>query len=174
MALTANFPDIVGNLGVNGFSGGNRARAAEVNANVLEPLLYLKARPVARFVDLDGTVFNTTSTSFVDVTGASASITTSRSSRLLIIGHVMWGQSASFANVLTIDIDGSAQGDASNGVISHNAPSTGGIPAGSPAAFTWLTAAAVSDGAHTVKLRMKVQGGTGTIYGVNGVILEVN
>lgn len=56
--------------------------STDMNTHIRDMMDYLKARPVARVSDLDGTVSNTTSTSFTDITGASVSITTSGSSRL--------------------------------------------------------------------------------------------
>jgi hypothetical protein len=158
MALTAQFPDIVANLGVNGFSGGNRARAAEINTNVLEPLLYLKARPVARASDLDGTVSNTTSTSFVDITGATTSITTARDSRLLVMAHLTLSASGSLVAYIDVDIDGAAQGHATNGV-AYSTSQTGNFTI----SLVWTTAAAVSNAAHTVKLRYRTSANTLTV-----------
>jgi hypothetical protein len=170
MALTAQFPDIVANLGVNGFSGGNRARAAEINANVLEPLLYLKARPVARASDLDGTVFNTTSASFVDITGATVNITTSRSSRLLIMANVILNPSTSMIPAVTALLDGANQGDATYGLMKTHINTAGNAY---NSAFIFLTAAAVSDATHTVKLQCLTNTGTLTINGFSLVVLEV-
>jgi hypothetical protein len=143
-----------------------------LNQYLRDELDYLKARPVARVSDLDGTVSNTTSTSFVDITGASVSITTSGSSRLLITGHVMWGNSGVYAGVLTVLIDGVNVGDATNGVMSQNSPATAGSPAGSNNAFSWITTAAVADGAHTVKLQYRTQNAAGTLT-VYGFVLNV-
>ena len=174
MALTANFPDIVAGLGINGFSGGNRARSAEVNSYVLEPLLYLKASPYARVVDQDGTVGNTTSTSFVDAPGASCSIDTDGTSRLAIWGHITGHSGGNFTSLLQLAVDGAAQGDATYGVASHVNLSSSGIPGGQMLPFFWLTAGTFTAGAHTVKLQDKTQsGGTFTIVTFALNVLEV-
>jgi hypothetical protein len=154
------------------WSDGEIVTAAQLNSHLRDNLDYLKARPVIRVVDLDGTVSNTTSGSFVDVTGASGTITTSGSSRLIIFGHIMWG--GGNAAALNIVIDGVSQGDATYGVMNQNTPSSGGVPPGTASPFSWVTAAAVADGSHTVKLQYKTQSATTlTVYGYVMTIAEV-
>lgn len=143
--------------------------ASIMNTHVRDNLDYLKARPVARFADLDGTVASTTSTSFVDLTGASVSITTSGSSRLLIMAHVVWQVSVATLGTITAVVDGTNQGDATQGIIYQNLASSRAA-----CSFQFVTSAAVSDGAHTVKLQYKVDGAsTLTINQVNMCVLEV-
>lgn len=139
------------------------------NEQVTNNLDYLKARPIARVSDLDGTVSNTTSTSFADITGASVSITTAGSSRLLILATVEMNNSTAPATVaLTALVDGTNQGDATRGLL-QNSPTT-------PYAhwsIAFLTTAAVADGAHTVKLQYKTSTGTLTCYMFTLTVLEV-
>ena len=139
-----------------------------LNTHLRDNLDYLKARPVARFADVDGTVISTSSTSFVDVTGASVSITTSGSSRLLILasGTINPGGTANVIYV-TADIDGTNQGDATAGLTQGAYANTGSF------AICFATAAAVADGAHTVKLRVRVSGGTLSITQASLVVMEV-
>ena len=167
MALTPNFPDIIAGLGINGFGGGNRARSAEVNSYVLEPLLYLKARPILYVRDTDGTVSNTTSSSFTDITGASGSIATINSGKLLIIGMGYFTGGPTSSTYFTFSIDGVDQGDATYGL-------WGGYQWHSQKAglFTYVSAA-LSDGAHTVKLRYKADGVTLTCSNFTLFAMEV-
>lgn len=144
--------------------------AADLNEQVRDNLLHLKARPVARASDYDGTVSSTSSTSFVDVTGASVSITTSGSSRLLILASGTWANSGLSESQLTVDLDGTNLGDATYGMNRLN-PSRGD----SFGAFsiTHLTSAAVSNAAHTVKLLYKTNSGTVVISLFSLVVMEV-
>jgi hypothetical protein len=136
--------------------------SADMNTYISDLLSYLKARPVARVSDLDGTVSNTTSTSFTDITGASVSITTSGSSRLLIAASGSWALTAGAYNgYITVDIDGANQGDATNGIV-RGYSSHIGANAGTWA-LSFLTPAAVSDAAHTVKLRYRSDNGAATL-----------
>lgn len=144
--------------------------ASIMNAHVRDNFDYLKARPVARTADYDGTVFSTSSTSFVDITGASVSITTSGSSRLLILACVnLTGVGLSNGEVTAL-LDGVNLGDASAGMcrinmarhdILHNY------------VITHVTSAAVSDGAHTVKLQLKTAAGTLSVVQFSLNALEV-
>lgn len=145
--------------------------ASIMNTHVRDNLDYLKARPVARFADLDGTVLSTTSTSFVDVTGASVSITTSGSSRLLIMtsGSVQ-STGATSACYFTLVVDGTNQGDASLGVQGVQAITGTDTPFSS----VFITSAAVSDGAHTVKVQFRTTGGvTSAVRQISFAVLEV-
>jgi hypothetical protein len=141
---------------------GEIVTAAMLNQYLRDELDYLKARPVARVSDLDGTVSNTTSTTFVDITGATASITTSGSSRLKIEASGVWNMTAGAYNgFITVDIDGVNIGDATNGIIKGYATHIG-ANAG-VWALTFTTTAAVSDAAHTVKLRYRTDNGAATL-----------
>lgn len=166
MALTATYHDPVTEIGSDGFQSFTKLPAATANL-LLENDMYLKARPVSRVSDVDGTVFSTSSTSFVDVTGASVSITASGSSRLLILASGWATSAAGSGLVITATIDGTNQGDGAYGLCYHQHANTG------PWAISFLTAAVVSDGAHTVKLQAKVTGSTLAINGLSLVVMEV-
>lgn len=141
--------------------------AAELNL-VRDNLEYMKARPIARVSDLDGTVLNTSSTSFVDVTGASVSITTSGSSRLLILASGTFTTPASVETIyVTAVVDGANVGDSSLGFANNvNNVSI-------PFSIVYLTTAAVSDGVHTVKLQARVTANTGSIEAFSLAVMEV-
>jgi hypothetical protein len=149
---------------------GELVTAALTNGALRDNLDYLKARPVARVSDLDGTVSNTTSTSFVDITGASVSITTSGSSRLLVLASGTWAPAnAGGPSYMTVLIDGVNQGDATNGLLYAASTTTN-----NPFVIAMLTAAAVSDGAHTVKLQYRTNTAvTTTVATFNLTVLEV-
>ena len=146
--------------------------ASIMNTHVRDNLDYLKARPVARFADLDGTIASTTSTSFVDITGASVSITTSGSSRLLILASYYWLINATAATgYITAVVDGVNQGDASLGI---NQFFFGGTQTLSgTGSIVFLTSAAVSDGAHTVKLQYRTTTNTLSMQQLSMAVLEV-
>jgi hypothetical protein len=148
---------------------GEIVTAAMLNQYLRDELDYLKARPVARVSDLDGTVSNTSSTSFVDVTGATVSITTSGSSRLLIMANWWWSTSVSLIPYMTALVDGVNQGDATAGLASLSS----GINTPAMGSFVFITTAAVSDAAHTVKLQYKTNTGTLTISGFSLAVMEV-
>lgn len=145
--------------------------ASILNTHVRDNLDYLKARPVARVSDLDGTVTSTTSTSFVDMTGASVSITTSGSSRLLILAQGVWSGSLDFTTAYVAAlIDGTNQGDATLGNL-HNQMRIASMQ--TPWTIAFVTSAAVSDGAHTVKLQYRTNSGTLTVQQISIAVLEV-
>lgn len=148
---------------------GYLMNASYWNQYIRDNFDYLKGRPVARVSDLDGTVSNTTSTSFTDVTGASLSITTSGTSRLLIMANWWWSPSTSLIPTMTALVDGVNQGDATNGLAS----TLTGINTPAMGAFIHLTTATVADGAHTVKLQYKTNTGTLTVSGFNLTVMEV-
>lgn len=107
--------------------------------------------------DGSGDVTTTTSANFVDLTGASITITTG--ARRVLLGFTC-GTSNSGSNVnrFTFSVDGTDQGsafgyalDQANAAnIVHNV------------AMTFMTAA-LSAGSHTFKVRWRVSGGTGTV-----------
>lgn len=145
--------------------------ASIMNTHVRDNLDYLKARPVARFADLDGTVASTTSTSFVDLTGASVSITTSGSSRLLILAQGVWSVNVDLTTAYAaVLIDGTNQGDATLGSL-HNQMRIALMQ--TPWTIAFVTSAAVSDGAHTVKLQYRVSANTLTVQQISFAVLEV-
>lgn len=147
---------------------GEIVTAALLNTHLRDNLDYLKARPVARASDFDNTVISTSSTAFVDVTGASVSITTSGSSRLLIIASGAFGPQGTGATIyITAVVDGVNQGDATYGITYGAFANYGSY------ACTLLTSAAVADGAHTVKLQVRVSGGTMSINTFSLAVLEV-
>lgn len=144
--------------------------SSDMNLQVKGNIEYLKGRPIAAVTDLDGAVGNTTSTTFVDVTGASVSITTAGSSRLLVIASWEWGINTSPAIAyMTVTIDGVNQGHSTYGI------TWDGVVANShePASLVFLTTAAVSNAAHTVKLQYRTNVNTVTIYGFSLVVAEV-
>jgi hypothetical protein len=151
------------------WASGEVVTAAIMNQYIRDNLDYLKARPVARVSDLDGTVSNTSSTSFVDVTGATVNITTSGTSRLLIAGNVCWSENVAANAFLTALVDGTNQGDATNGIVYETSLTT----AQHVAAFSFITAASVADGAHTVKLQYKTSANTLTVTSFSLIVMEV-
>lgn len=139
------------------WAAGEVVTASLLNTHLRDMMDYFKARPVARVSDLDGTVGSTTSTSFVDITGATVNITTSGSSSLLIMASGSWnGSGATNNGYITALVDGVNQGDATNGMTGLIQYAVGN---GSWWGFTYVTSAAVSNGAHTVKLQFRTSAG---------------
>jgi hypothetical protein len=168
MALTAQFTDIVANLGVNGFSGGNRARAAEINTNVLEPLLYLKTRNMTAISDWDGTVASTSSTTFVDITGATANITIpTTGGRIKITVFVEFTPSVNNPYIAVL-LDGANISHSSNGIMPQNTPNQYTHMAGAV-----ILTASQTAGSHTVKLQYKIDTGSFVVVGYSLLIEEV-
>lgn len=147
---------------------GEIVTAAIMNEHVRDNFDYLKARPVVTVNDFDGTVANTSSTSFVDLTGATVDITTSGSSKLLITAHVIGVESSAAAAYITAKVDGTNQGHATNGLAYKTVGTNSDL-----LSFVFLTAAAVADGAHTVKLQYRTSANTLTVQAFGLVVREV-
>lgn len=147
---------------------GEVVTAALLNAHLRDNLDYLKARPVSAAVEFAGPVISTSSTSFVDVPGAIVNITTSGSSKLLILasGTTSPGGTGNSMYVTAL-VDGVNQGNSSAGMVETRFANIGAF------AITFLTAAAVSNGAHTVKLRCRVSGGTIALTQFSLAVMEV-
>lgn len=129
---------------------GEIVTAVMLNAHLRDNLDYLKARPTSVVSDFDGTVASTTSTSFTDLSGMSVNITTSGSSKLRIdaSGSANSGGTG-VACYVTVLVDGTNQGNATYGMAHVQLSGTAGF------SISFVTAAAVSDGAHTVKLQFR-------------------
>lgn len=155
MALTAAYHDPVTEIGTDGFQSFTKLPAAVAN-KLLENDMYLKARPILIVQDLDGTIMSTSSTSFVNVTGMSGSITTVGSSKLLLMASFHWIQTGAPSTCYaTVAVDGTNQGHATNGLIANTGSTT-------IAVFACLqhVTAALSDATHTVALRTRVSSGS--------------
>jgi len=131
-------------------------------------ITYLKERPVEAASDVDGTVASTASTSFTDLTGASVSITTSGTSKLLIIANWFWRASTALNASMTVLVDGVNQGNATYG-LSYGYVANANLVTGS---LVWV-ATGVTAGAHTVKLQYKTNTGTLTVEGFSFAVVEV-
>jgi hypothetical protein len=169
MPLTPNFPDIVTGLGVNGFVGGETARAAQMNTYVLEPLLYLKDPATATFNN-DAVGQNVTSTSLVDITGATGTITTT-GGRVQVGAMLSVNQNGAAQDVpFTLLIDGVNQGDASNGMLRVRCAAN----AYTLITFNWFTAA-LAAGSHTFKLQTRSPNANGlAVAQIHGFFREVS
>lgn len=143
--------------------------AADMNEQLRDNLLYLKARPVLAVQDLDGTIMSTSSTSWVGVTGMSGSITTVGSSKLLLMASFHWIQTGAPSTCYaTVAIDGTDQGHATNGLIANSGSTTIAVFS----SFNHVTAA-LADGAHTVALRTRVSSGSVDFKVASLVVMEV-
>lgn len=149
--------------------------AADYNALLKGNLEQLKTRPVARTESHSGTIMTTSSTSWVDVTGMSASVTTSGSSRIAVWGQVIFSgatQASPDNNlVATIAIDGVNQGNGTFGL----AYGRGFNPNERFSLTFFCLSGVLSDSAHTAKLQVQVFGTAATmsILGADLMIMEV-
>ena len=126
---------------------------ATLNQYMVDNPLALKNPPT----DLDqnwNTTINTTSTSFVDITGADVTITTT-GGRIMIGFHTPHTASGGSTTYFTITIDGVEVSGHANGVALVTSGGT------SQMSFVYLTAA-LAAGAHTVKIRWRVDSGART------------
>lgn len=132
----------------------------------LTPKSYVDAQVLAAFSGMGFSKitktngdFATTSTSFVDVTGLTATITTAaRRAQISFIGNVTNDTGGDAHTCVTLLIDGVNQGGTDGLVINH--PDTGRRQ---NASFT-LPSDVLTAGSHTFKIQLKVRtGGTGTL-----------
>jgi hypothetical protein len=144
---------------------GEVVTAAIMNQYIRDNLDYLKARPLLDVSDLDGTVSNTTSTSFVDITGASGDITSS-TGRILCIATLTVSGNGANNSVYTFSVGGTDAGNATYGLGYLTMTTTANMI--TIVHFSSVTA----DAATTIKLRHRVTGGTSTVTIFNMKVIE--
>lgn len=126
--------------------------------------LSFTALPTFDRVQVTGADFSTTSTSFVDVTSASLTITTkARPARVGVVGTWI-NSTAGSINYVDVDVDGTKQSGVANGLLDYR-ENTGNYR--SNMSFVQQTAA-LSAGSHTFKIQMRVNANTGTIISSGG------
>ena len=146
---------------------GEIVTAALANEQWRDNVDYLKERPVSAVSDYDGTVASTASTSFTDLSGMSVNITTSGSSKLRITAAGSGNSSGTgVALYVTALVDGTNQGNATYGMAQIQSSGTVGF------AINFMTAAAVSDGAHTVKLQFRSSTGASVSVSHASLVVE--
>jgi hypothetical protein len=135
------------------------------NEQVTNNLDYAFSRPLLDVSDLDGTVSNTSSTSFVDITGASGDIT-SETGRILCIATLSVSGNGANQSVYTFSVAGSDAGNATYGLGYLQGTSTVNM-------IVIVHLASVTAGAATtIKLRHRVTGGTSTVTAFNMKVIE--
>jgi hypothetical protein len=136
------------------------------NEQVTNNLDYAFARPLLEVSDLDGTVSNTSSTSFVDITGASGDIT-SGTGRILCIATLTVSGNGANNSIYTFSVGGSDVGNATYGLGYLTMTTTANM-------ITIHYSGTVTAGAATtVKLRHRVTGGTSTVTIFNMRVFEI-
>jgi hypothetical protein len=136
------------------------------NEQVTNNLDYAFSRPLLDVSDLDGTVSNTTSTSFADITGATGDIT-SYTGRIFCIATLTVSGNGANNSTFTFSVAGSDVGNATNGVGYLTMTTTANM-------ITIIHAASVTAAAATtVKLRHKVTAGTSTVTMFNMKVFEI-
>lgn len=147
--------------------------AADYNALVKGNLEQLKTRPVARTGShpVGQSIMSTSSTTWVDITGMNATITTSGSSRIAIWGQIYFSGISTAQVVFTAALDGTNQGDGTLGLGRAITANTADYEMANIMCLTNT----VSDAAHTVKLQVQLWSGTGTVTvrGADLMIMEV-
>lgn len=109
--------------------------------------------------------FTTNSTSWVDITNLSITITTEEKRVLLMVSSDIFNDTAGGRSGFSFDIDGTTVNSAGWGLIAQDAISAQDVV---PFCMTYITDV-LSAGSHTFKVRMKVQTGTnGSFAGTAG------
>jgi hypothetical protein len=135
------------------------------NEQVTNNLDYAFSRPLLDVSDLDGTVSNTSSTSFADITGASGNIT-SDTGRILLIATLTVSGNGANNSIYTFSVAGSDVGNATNGLGYLTMTTTANMI--TIVHFASVTASAVT----AIKLRHRVTGGTSTVVTFNMKVIE--
>ena len=104
--------------------------------------------------------FTTTSTSFVDVTGLSITVTTTGGRILMLFSGVLSNTLGTVGQMATFTVDGTNQGG-TNGLVQTETNTAG---AAENASMIWLTAA-LSAASHTFKVQIRADSGTATLRG---------
>jgi hypothetical protein len=135
------------------------------NEQVTNNLDYAFSRPLLDVSDLDGTVSNTSSTSFVDVTGASGDIT-SGTGRILCIATLTVSGNGANNSIYTFSVGGSDAGNATYGLGYLTMTTSANM-------ITIVHLASVTAAAVTaIKLRHRVSAGTSTVTSFNMKVIE--
>lgn len=125
------------------------------NTDVVDNLTFLKTPTQSRLSA--GATTNTTSAAFVDMTGVT--ITMSTNAAAAEVGFVgSFNISVAATAVVTLLVDGTNQGDATQGL--QHVPATAATNAGISLVFRTAT---LSAGSHTFKLQYKTSAGTLTL-----------
>lgn len=117
-----------------------------------------------RVYKTDG-AFSTNSTSFVDITGASVTLTTGASRVLVSVSASGSCDTANGYLCIDVVIDGSSQGQ-TFGVMTTRANTAAGQDTN--LSFTYLSAV-LSAGSHTIKLQLRTTTGNASVYAQAGV-----
>jgi hypothetical protein len=144
---------------------GEIVTAAQLNEQLRDNMDYAFSRPLLDVSDLDGTVSNTSSTSFADITGASGNITSS-TGRIFCIATLTVSGNGANNSVYTFSVGGSDVGNATYGLGYLTMTTTANMI--TIVHFASVTAAAVT----AIKLRHRVTGGTSTVTTFNMKVIE--
>jgi hypothetical protein len=116
----------------------------------------------------------TASTSFVDVTGMSVTITTGAHRCIVTFSGSAKNGTPSANTCFDVDIDGTGQGQ-TYGLALGGQPNATVYGVAVPVSINFLTAV-LSSASHTFKIRWRVDSGTGTLFasaGVTPIIMTV-
>lgn len=135
---------------------GDLLTSSDFNTHIRDNLLWLKS-PTSDSVTLANAI-TTTSTSFVDATGLTVTMTTS-GGNVVVIFTAMASHSGGSTQHPFFDlvVDGASQGG-TDGITAKS--STGTV--GDNVSFVWVVTG-LSSASHTFKIQWKVTSGTGTL-----------
>lgn len=142
---------------------GDLATAAMLNQHLRDNLDWLKT-PTAGTITWPTANFTTSSTSFVDITGLTTTITSNGGGFDVKFTASCTNSNLGAATYFDIMVDGVSISGVANGLQGWSQEVAGAAVAIS---FTWHIAA-YSAGSHTIKMRARVSAGTLTIYGSTG------
>lgn len=151
------------------WTDGELVTASIMNAHVRDNFNYvLNERPFGEYNTWAGG-FTTTSTSFTDVTSATATVTSYGARYLVLCFGTLSNNTNSTVGFLDIAIDGTRQGDATNGqqrigTINNTTVYTFGL--------CWITAV-LAAGSRTIKIQTKTSAGTLSIPQIGFTVKEL-
>jgi hypothetical protein len=132
-------------------------RAADMNTELVENMLFLKSPPFNSV--MMASIVNTTSTSFVEITGASIAISTQGGNLFIAVCGIGDNSTSGATDTWDIAIDGVRQGNATTGLASSRAS---GVNYADCINMTICTTTPPSVGSHTISAHWKVSAGTGS------------
>lgn len=127
--------------------------ADDLNEQLRDNLEWLKARP---FNSVNNTTQTTTSATFVEMTSSSIAVTSVGGNMIIVANGKVWNTTA--ANItLDLAIDGTRQGDATNGL---TVVSQGGATRYDCVDMVWFTSTPPSAASHNYSVYWKTNAGT--------------
>jgi hypothetical protein len=128
--------------------------ASDLNTHLRDNLEWLKSRP---FNNVTIASTNTTSTSFVQMTGSSVSLSTVGGNVMIVFLGTVNNSGAGNTSSFDLAIDGTRQGDASFGLVTVHTPLAN---YNDMCCMVFMTSTPPSSGSHTYSIYWKASAGT--------------